>query len=80
MFKLNDLKQISFFNEILKSYKNKLKSENNDILVYQTIRDSINLMVQDLIKTTTRNILMNKISTKKDVSNKKIKLLIFPTN
>ena len=77
LFKLNDLKQISFFDEILKSYKNKLKSENNDILVYQTIRDSINLMVQDLIKTTTRNILMNKISTKKDVSNKKNQIVDF---
>ena len=77
LFKLNDLKQISFFDEILKSYKNKLKSENNDILVYQTIRDSINLMVQDLIKTTTRNILVNKISTKKDVSNKKKQIVDF---
>ena len=77
LFKLNDLKQISFFDEILKSYKNKLKSENNDILVYQTIRDSINLMVQDLIKTTTRNILVNKISTKKDVSNKKNQIVDF---
>ena len=77
LFKLNDLKQITFFDEILKSYKNKLKSENNDILVYQTIRDSINLMVQDLIKTTTRNILVNKISTKKDVSNKKNQIVDF---
>ena len=77
LFTLNDLKQISFFDEILKSYKNKLKSENNDILVYQTIRDSINLMVQDLIKTTTRNILVNKISTKKDVSNKKNQIVDF---
>ena len=77
LFKLNDLKQISFFDEILKSYKNKLKSENNDILVYQTIRDSINLMVQDLIKTTTRNILVNKISTKKDASNKKNQIVDF---
>ena len=77
LFTLNDLKQISFFDEILKSYKNNLKSENNDILVYQTIRDSINLMVQDLIKTTTRNILMNKISTKKDVSNKKNQIVDF---
>ena len=77
LFTLNDLKQISFFDEILKSYKNKLKRENSDILVYQTIRDSINLMVQDLIKTTTRNILMNKIATKKDVSNKKNQIVDF---
>ena len=68
LFTLNDLKQISFFDEILKSYKNKLKRENSDILVYQTIRDSINLMVQDLIKTTT---------TKKDVSNKKNQIVDF---
>ena len=34
-------------------------------------------MVQDLIKTTTRNILVNKISTKKDVSNKKNQIVDF---
>jgi len=54
LFKLNDLIQIDFFKEIYKSHKKKIKSINNDILIYQIIRDSINLMVKDLIKNTKK--------------------------
>jgi len=49
LFKLNDLLEINFFKDIYKSYGKKNKSKNNDILIYQIIRDSINLMVKDLI-------------------------------
>ena len=77
LFSLNQLCEINFFKQIYKSYKTKINRSNKDIIVYQIIRDSINLMVQDLIKTTTRNILMNKISTKKDVSNKKNQIVDF---
>ena len=77
LFRLDDIKQIPFFEQILKSYKNKLKNENNDIIVYQTIRDSINLMVQDLIKTTKKNILNNKIASTRDVLNKKLQIVDF---
>jgi len=52
LFKLNDLLEINFFKDIYMSYGKKNKSKNNDILIYQIIRDSINLMVKDLIKNT----------------------------
>ena len=48
--------QIDFFKEIYKSHKKKIKSINNNILIYQIIRDSINLMVKDLITNTIKNI------------------------
>ena len=62
LFKLKDLVEINFFKEIYKShYKNKSTS-NNNILVYQIIRDSIDLMVKDLISNTIKNLKKNKIN------------------
>ena len=67
LFKLNDLIQIDFFKDIYKSYQKKIKSIKNEILIYQIIRDSINLMVKDLIKNTMKNIKLNKIKSIKNV-------------
>jgi len=62
LFKLKDLVEINFFKEIYKShYKNK-SSSNYNILVYQIIRDSIDLMVKDLISNTIKNLKKNKIN------------------
>ena len=63
MFKLNDLLEIDFFKDIYQSYQKKIKSINNEILIYQIIRDSINLMVKDLIKNTMSNIKLKKIKS-----------------
>ena len=74
VFSLNDLLEIKFFSEIYKSYKSKINKENKDIIIYQIIRDSINLMVQDVIKSTILNIKKNKIKKHVDIikNNKKI--------
>ena len=77
LFKLNDLIQIDFFKEIYKSHKKKIKSINNDILIYQIIRDSINLMVKDLIKNTTKNLKMKKAKSFHDIYSCKDKLVCF---
>ena len=55
LINLNDLIEINFFKEILNSHTKKIRSKNYDILIYQIIRDSINLMVKDLIKNTINN-------------------------
>ena len=67
MFKLEDLIEIDFFNDIYKSYKKNINKIDKEILIYQIIRDSINFMVQDLIKNTIRNLKINKIKSSKDV-------------
>ncbi len=74
LFSLNQLCEINFFKEIYKSYKTKVKNSNRDIIVYQIIRDSINLMVQDVIKNTLKNIKKYKINNINHVylNNKKI--------
>ncbi len=67
MFNFNDLIDISFFRDIYNSHKKNVKKNNKEILIYQIIRDSIDLMVKDLIKNTIKNIKSNKITTLKDV-------------
>ena len=67
MFNLDDLIEINFFKDIYKSHKKNIKSNNKDILIYQIIRDSIDLMVKDLIKNTKNNLKINKVKTIKDI-------------
>ena len=77
MFKLSDLIEIDFFKEIYQVHKKNVKSNNKDILIYQIIRDSINLMVKDLIKNTINNLKLYKTKTIKDVYFSKNQLVCF---
>jgi len=67
LIKLKDLIEINFFKEIYNSHVKKMRNKNNDILIYQIIRDSINLMVKDLIKNTINNLKNNKIKSIRDI-------------
>jgi len=77
LFKLNDLIEIDFFKEIYKLHRKKTKSINNDILIYQIIRDSINLMVKDLIANTMKNLKIKKAKSIYDIYSCKDKLVCF---
>ncbi len=77
LFKLEDLIDLSFFKEIYKTYKKKINKSNKDILIYQLIRDSINLMVKDLIKNTINNLKIKKINSAKDINISKSELVCF---
>ena len=59
--------EINFFKDIYKSHKKNIKNNNKDILIYQIIRDSIDLMVRDLIKNIKNNLRTNKVKSLKDV-------------
>ena len=80
MFKISDLKEINFFNDILKRYSSKFKKINSRILIYQMVRDSINLMVKDLIKNSLTNFKFNKIKKLSDVYKSENKLVCFSPN
>ena len=54
LFKLEELVEINFFNDIYKKYKNKINKQNYKIGTYQIIRDSIDLMIKDLINNTKK--------------------------
>ena len=77
LFTLEDLIEINFFKEILLSHKKKINKNSNNILIYQIIRDSIDLMVKDLIKNTKHNLKINKINNIKKVFNSDYPIVCF---
>ena len=68
LFKLEELVEINFFRDIYKKYKNKISKKNYKIATYQIIRDSIDLMIKDLINNTKKNLSYNKIKSLKDIN------------
>ena len=68
LFKLEELIEINFFKDIYKGYKNKINKQNYKIATYQIIRDSIDLMIKDLIKNTKKNLDNNIIKSFKDIN------------
>ena len=80
LFKLNDLSDIPVLNKIITKHKKKLKKYSIDLVVRQVIRETINEMVSDVIKTTQKNIRINKIKTLKDVYYFKKQLVSFSNN
>jgi len=69
LFKLNDLIEINFFKEIYLYHKKHIKKGNINILIYQIIRDSIDLMVKDLIRNTIQNLKKNKVKNIQNIFN-----------
>ena len=68
LFKLEELVEIKFFRDIYKKYKKKINKQNYKIATYQIIRDSIDLMIKDLINSTKNNLKYNKIKTLNDIN------------
>ncbi len=68
LFKLEELVDINFFKDIYQKYKNKINKHNFKIATYQIIRDSIDLMIKDLIINTKKNINKNKIKKLNDIN------------
>jgi len=77
MFTLTELIEINFFKDIYNSHKKYIKKNNKEILIYQIIRDSIDLMVKDLIKNTIKNLKTNKIKFINDIYKSKIPVVCF---
>ena len=77
IFKLGEILEINFFNEIFKRYKNVKK---NKILIYQIIRDSIDLMVKDIISNSKKNLKKHKIKNLRDIKKNNSKIINFSEN
>ena len=75
LFKLEELVEIDFFKSIYLKYKNKINKRNYKIATYQIIRDSIDLMIRDLLSNTQKNLKELKIKSVNDV-NKADQLLV----
>ena len=77
LFKLNDLKNIPILNKIISKHRSKFTKYSADLIVRQIIRDIINEMVIDVIKTTEKNIKINKIKNLKGVYSSEKKIVCF---
>ena len=77
LFKLEELVEINFFRSIYKKYKKKINKHNYKIATYQIIRDSIDIMIKDLINNTKKNLDYNKIKLLKDINKTKILMVDF---
>ena len=67
LFKLDELVEINFFRDIYNNYKNKINKKNYKIATYQIIRDSIDLMIKDIINNTSKNLKFYKIQRLNDI-------------
>ena len=77
LFKLEELIEIDFFRSIYLKYKKKINKKNYKIATYQIIRDSIDLMIRDLLTNTQKNIKNFKIKSIKDIANSDQLLVCF---
>jgi|TARA_B100001079_G_scaffold265470_1_gene271269 dGTPase len=78
IFSLNDLLELKFFNDLYKNIRlNKKNKKNKTIITQEIIRNSINLMVKDLIKTTIKNINNKKIKSLSNVKKNKFPIISF---
>jgi len=68
LFKLDELMEIDFFKSIYLKYKNKINKKNYKIVTYQIIRDSIDLMIRDLLANTQKNLKDLNIKSVKDIA------------
>ena len=68
LFKLEELMEIDFFKSIHLKYKKKINKKNYKIATYQIIRDSIDLMIRDLLANTQKNLKNLKIKSIKDIA------------
>ena len=69
LFSLNDFSSIPFLYKIIKKHKKKEKLYRREVLISQIIRELINLMVIDVIKSTENNLKKIKPKTIKDIYN-----------
>ena len=74
LFNLEEPVEINFFKDIYIRYKKKINKNNYKIAIHQIIRDSIDLMIKDLISNTKKNLTKLKVDNYKDL--KKSKSLI----
>ena len=77
LFRLEELVEIDFFKNIYRKYKKKINKKNYKIATYQIIRDSIDLMVRDLLSNTQKNIQKLKIKSSRDVAKSNESIVCF---
>jgi len=69
LFKVHKLKSIPFVSKLIKKHLKNIKNFRREIIISQIVRDLINLMVVDVINTTTKNLKRCKPRSINDIYN-----------
>ena len=77
LYKVSDLEKITALSSIIKKHKKYIKQKGIDLVIRQIIRDTINMMVNDIIQNTKKNIIKNNISSISDIYKCKESLVSF---
>ena len=80
LFKLEELCEINFLKNIYVNYRKKINKKNYKIAINQIVRDSIDLMIKDLISNTQKNLKRLKIKSVKDIAKSKELIVCFSKN
>ncbi len=77
LFKLKDLRNIPVLDKVIVKHFKKANKYSLDLIIRQIIREIINVMVRDVILTTSKNISIHNIKNLNDVYKTKIKIVNF---
>ena len=77
LYKIEDLKDIPILSEIINKHKKFIKTKGTELMIRQVIRDIINVMVNDVIINTQKNIKNKNIKNIKDIEDNNNLLVSF---
>jgi len=75
LISLDSLKEISYFDEIIRNIHSKYKDIDETLMTYQVLRISISKMINDIIINSNKNIITNNIKDISDVFKSKTFLI-----
>ena len=77
LFTIKKFGTIPFISKLIKKHLNKIKNFRKEIIINQIVRDLINLMVVDVIKTTNKNLMKINPQHINDIYNQNRKIVDF---
>jgi len=77
LYKIEDLKDIPILSEIINKHKKFIKTKGTELMIRQVIRDIINVMVNDVIINTQKNIKNKNIKNINDIEDNNNLLVSF---
>ena len=77
LFTIKKFSAIPFISKLIKKHLNKIKNFRKEIIINQIVRDLINLMVVDVIKTTNKNLMKINPQDINDIYNENCKIVDF---
>tara|TARA_Y100000590_G_C15705783_1_gene1008571 strand:+ start:850 stop:1995 length:1146 start_codon:yes stop_codon:yes gene_type:complete len=69
LFTIGKFSSIPFISKLVKKHLNNIKRYRREVIINQIVRDLINLMVEDVIKTTNKNLKKNNPQSISDIYN-----------